>query len=156
MVMRDHRPKSTLDLLENNASGQVRQRALALAKLNEQIKDLLPAQSAKHCRVANYRDGTLILECGSSSWATRLNYDRQMLLSALRREALPTLSTIEIKVNPDLAKSDIRITAEKKKAEPRTLSPIAAEYLKAVAEMVPDKLKKRLEAIAALSNKGEQ
>ncbi|CZF83549.1 hypothetical protein GCE9029_03861 [Grimontia celer] len=152
--MRDHRPQAAQELLESSLTGQVRQRAMALSQLNEQVKALLPTQSAKQCRVANYRDGILILECGSSAWATRLNYDRHTLMSALRRNTLPSLMTIEIKVNPALA-VDLEKKEEAKEAEKkmRKVSPMAAEYLKAIAEGAPEKVKKRLEAIAATSNR---
>ncbi|WP_097356140.1 DUF721 domain-containing protein [Candidatus Enterovibrio escicola] len=147
--MRDHRPQATLDLLKNSTTGSVHRRAIALLKLNMQLQALLPEQPAKHCRVANFRDGILVIECGSSSWGTRLNYDRQTLISALRKEALPSLSTIEIKVNPELAKS----TAKKVTYAPiqqRTVSHISAEYLRDVTGIVPEKIKKKLEAIATL------
>lgn len=149
--MRDHRPQAALDLLENSLSGQIRQRAMALSQLNQQVQALLPPQSAAQCRVANYRDGILILECGSSSWATRLNYDRQTLLSALRRGPLPSLMTIEIKVNPALAKAQAEEKEEVAPRPARHLSSTAAQYLEAIAQGAPDSVKKRLEAIAALA-----
>ncbi|MEZ8142588.1 MULTISPECIES: DUF721 domain-containing protein [Enterovibrio] len=152
--MRDHRPKAAQDLLENGLTGQVRQRAMVLSQLSQQVKALLPPASAEHCRVANYRDGILVLECGSSSWATRLNYDRHTLMSALRRGTLPSLMTIEIKVNPELARRE-RAEAEKveKAKEWRTVSPAAAEYLKAIAQSAPDNVRKKLEAIAELAER---
>lgn len=152
--MRDHRPQAAQELLENSLTGQVRQRAMALAQLNQQVQALLPPASAKQSRVANYRDGILVLECGSSAWATRLNYDRQTLMSSLRQGPLPSLMTIEIKVNPDLA-IDISQKEQEKEAakQTRKVSPMAAEYLKAIAEAAPDKVKKKLEAIAALSKR---
>ncbi|WP_232313480.1 DUF721 domain-containing protein [Enterovibrio coralii] len=133
--MRDHRPQAALDLLEKGLAGQVRQRAYALSQLNEQVKALLPPQSAKHCRVANFRDGILILECGSSSWANRLNFDRHVLMSSLRQGTLPSLMTIEIKVNPELAKRDMEyVKASEPKSDKPPVSPMAAEYLKAIAQ----------------------
>lgn len=149
--MRDHRPKAALDLLESNMSGQIRQRAMALSELNQQVKALLPAQSAAQCRVANYREGVLILECGSSAWATRLNYDRYTLLSALRQGPLPTLTTIDIKINPELAKTPRKEKKPDSSPPARHLSPVAAQYLEAIAEGASDSVRKRLEAIAALA-----
>ncbi|WP_154124516.1 DUF721 domain-containing protein [Grimontia hollisae] len=152
--MRDHRPQAAQALMENALTGQIHQRAMALAKLNQQVQAVLPPASAKQCRVANYRDGILVLECGSSTWATRLNYDRQTLMSSLRQGPLPSLMTIEIKVNPALAIDISKKGREKEAAkQTRKVSPMAAEYLKAIAEAAPDKVKKKLEAIAALSKR---
>ncbi|MDD1782269.1 DciA family protein [Enterovibrio sp. ZSDZ35] len=152
--MRDHRPQAALDLLEKGLAGQVRQRAFALSQLNDQVKALLPPHSAKHCRVANFRDGILIIECGSSTWANRLNFDRHVLLSSLRQSTLPSLMTIEIKVNPELAKREVEeIKAKEIKEKSSPVSPVAAEYLKAIAQSAPEKIRKKLEAIAALADK---
>ncbi|WP_328590394.1 hypothetical protein [Veronia nyctiphanis] len=92
------------------------------------------------------------MECGSSSWATRLNYERMNLLSTLRRELLRDLSTIEIKINPSLASTT---PDQRRKSEPafpeRVLSLQAAEYLKVLASGAEGKVKKRLEELAKLA-----
>ncbi|MFD2178788.1 DUF721 domain-containing protein [Veronia pacifica] len=150
--MRDHRPQATQDLLADSLPGQIQQRALALAELNKQVLGLLPQNAANQCRVANFRQGVLILECGSSSWATRLNYERMNLISQLRRDLLPELTTVDIKINPSLASSHPSTIRKCEPAfPPSVLSLQAAEYLKVLASGAEGKVKKRLESLAKLA-----
>ena len=53
---------------------------------------LLPAPLQGKCRAANYRNAILIIEVTNASWMTRLRYEIPSLLSALRKEILPSLS----------------------------------------------------------------
>lgn len=148
--MRDHRPQAHIDLF-NKLSVDITGKANFLGKLNQQVKDILP-HAEKTCRVANFRDGILVLECSSSAWATRLNYERQHLLSSLRKTMLPSLMTIEIKINPALAQAEI--DSYRKKAEiPAPISPSAADSLLTVASITSEKIAKKLIDIAKLSEK---
>ncbi|OOE46321.1 hypothetical protein BZG06_00270 [Salinivibrio kushneri] len=145
--MRDHRPRSTLHLLESDPNN-IAQRAVELAKLNKLILALLPGETSKACRVANYRDGVLVVEAGSAAWAMRLNYERQHLLSVLRQKGLASLTTIEVKINPALAAAD---REDKEAAPPRHLSQASGELLRALGEGASPKLKARFEALAKLA-----
>ena len=106
--MRDSRPQ-LLDVLFDDASAgskgplhNVQQRAVALLKLNRAVKGLLPAPLHPWCRVANFRQGILVLETANASWMMRLRYEQPALLSALRAQILPSLSSIDIRINPAL------------------------------------------------------
>ncbi|HEJ8042350.1 DUF721 domain-containing protein [Serratia marcescens] len=163
--MRDSRPQ-LLDVLFDDASAgskgplhNVQQRAVALLKLNRAVKGLLPAPLHPWCRVANFRQGILVLETANASWMMRLRYEQPALLSALRAQILPSLSSIDIRINPALmAKGSNQVqNAEKapEKAVPmRHLSLESAEELRGLASRSPEKLRKILERLAALAGEG--
>ncbi len=148
--MRDHRPRTTFDLFKENRILQLHEHALVLAKINQLIASILPMQAQSQCRVANYRQGVLIIECTTSAWATRLNYQRGELLSLLRKEKLFSLTTIEFKINPSLTET-LKKPKTHQTSEKPLLSEGAAQHLCAIAKTAPAQLKARLEAIAALS-----
>lgn len=161
--MRASRPQS-LEFLLDDASEksplhQVQQHAIVLLKINRAVKALLPSPLRPWCRVANYRQGILVLETANASWMMRLRYEQPTLLSALRGQILPSLSAINIRINPTLmAKSEqlLQSTAEtRKKGESppplRQLSIESALQLRELATRSPDKLRKILERLAALA-----
>lgn len=163
--MRDSRPQ-LLDVLfddalttEKGPLHDVQQRALALLKLNRAVRGLLPAQLHPWCRVANFRQGVLVLETANASWMMRLRYEQPSLLSALRAQILPSLSSIDIRINPALmAKGssqvqDVVKTAEnaQTKAPLRHLSQESADELRGLAARSPEKLRKILERLASLA-----
>lgn len=149
--MRDHRPQSTASLLDETQLGNIQQRAVALGKLNNAVKQHLAC--AEHCRVSNYRQGTLILEVASAAWSMRLNYERNTLMRKLRAQLLPNLTNIEIRVNPALAASILRPEDKAPDIVQKPISPLAAQYLIHIAQDAPAKVKARLERLAALSAK---
>ncbi len=155
-MIRDHRPQPANDFFNNTRFKDLQEKALILSKLSNVLKDTLPAGCEDHCRVANYRQGSLIIEVSTSAWATRINYQRLAILSEFRRHGLPGLSNLEVKINPDLARSFIGEKPEVYKTEKqarRELSAAAASALEIVAETASPKLKKRLQSIAALSKR---
>ncbi|PHM46424.1 hypothetical protein Xmau_00837 [Xenorhabdus mauleonii] len=170
--MRDSRPQSLDALFEDAASvgktplQAIQKHAIALLKLNRAVLSLLPAQLHPWCRVANYRKQILVLEAGNASWMTRLRYEIPVLLSTLRSEILPSLSSIDIKINPSLmvkcnnnaqgfTKSSSNASDnDNKKLPKRQLTHESAETLIMLAERSPEKLKKRLERLAALAGEG--
>ncbi|WP_318461444.1 DUF721 domain-containing protein [Photobacterium leiognathi] len=149
--MRDHRPQTTGDILEETGLNNIQQRAMALSQLNKAVKQHV--NGAEHCRVSNYRQGILIIETASAAWSMRLNYERHQLLMKLREKLLPKLQDIEIKVNPALA----AIQEQKQNKTPdivqKPISDVAAQHLLATAATAPDKVKKRLERLAQLAMK---
>jgi hypothetical protein len=168
LVMRDSRPQ-LLDILFDDASSTeqsplriVQQRAAALLKLNRAVKGLLPAPMQPWCRVGNYRQGVLVLEIANASWMMRLRYEQPALLSALRAQILPSLSSIDIRINPSLmAKMEnasqiaIKNKAIASESMPvRHLSAQSAEELRGLASRSPEKLRKALERLAELAGEG--
>ncbi|WP_305816062.1 DUF721 domain-containing protein [Photobacterium leiognathi] len=152
--MRDHRPQTTGDILEETGLNNIQQRAMALSQLNKAVKQHV--NGAEHCRVSNYRQGILIIETASAAWSMRLNYERHQLIMKLREKLLPKLQEIEIKVNPVLA----AIQEQKQNKLPdivqKPISDVAAQHLLATAATAPDKVKKRLERLAQLAMKKRQ
>ncbi|PSV12073.1 DUF721 domain-containing protein [Photobacterium leiognathi] len=152
--MRDHRPQTTGDILEETGLNNIQQRAMALSQLNKAVKQHV--NGAEHCRVSNYRQGILIIETASAAWSMRLNYERHQLIMKLRERLLPKLQDIEIKVNPALA----AIQEQKQNKIPdivqKPISDVAAQHLLATAATAPDKVKKRLERLAQLAMKKRQ
>ncbi|CAI1050077.1 DUF721 domain-containing protein [Serratia grimesii] len=163
--MRDSRPQ-LLDSLFDDASAEdkgplhnVQQRAVALLKLNRAVKGLLPVQLHPWCRVANFRQGILVLETANASWMMRLRYEQPALLSALRTQILPSLSSIDIRINPALMAKGSNLVQNTAKtagntqpsAPMRHLSQESAEELRGLASRSPEKLRKILERLASLA-----
>ncbi|MFZ4833495.1 DUF721 domain-containing protein [Rouxiella sp. Mn2063] len=163
--MRNSRPQ-LLDILFDDASAAdksplrvVQQRAAALLKLNRAVKSLLPAPMQSCCRVANYRQGVLVLEVANASWMMRLRYEQPALLSALRGQILPSLSSIDIRINPSLMAKMENISQNTSKSNQsasektpvRQLSEQSAEELRGLASRSPEKLRKALERLANLA-----
>ncbi|KAB8306193.1 DUF721 domain-containing protein [Erwinia endophytica] len=158
--MRDSRPQSIENLFEAT-EGQgmllsIQQRAIALNKLNRAVQGILPAQLHPWCRVANFRQGILVLETANASWMMRLRYEQSNLLSALRAQILPSLTAIDIRINPSLAakgqESSKPSTTESQSTGPgRQLSEHSAEILRSVASQSPEKLKRTIERLASLA-----
>ena len=163
--MRDSRPQSIenfFDQAQDKSTLQyVQQRATALNKLNRTVKSILPAQLHPWCRVANFRQGILVIEIANASWLMRLRYEQSSLLSALRAQILPSLTSIDIRINPSLAAKGGKIaqenstqTKETEKPPVRQLSEQSAELLRSVASQSPEKLKKILERLASRAGEG--
>ncbi|HEI6845870.1 TPA: DUF721 domain-containing protein [Yersinia enterocolitica] len=163
--MRESRPQ-LLDVLfddaiaaENGPLHNVQQRATALLKLNRAVKGLLPSQLQPWCRVANYRQSVLVLETANASWLMRLRYEQPALLSALRAQILPSLSSIDIRINPSLMASGhnhvqnaAKYSQDPEKSPPlRQLSLESAKELRGLASRSPEKLRTILERLAALA-----
>lgn len=157
--MRDSRPQ-LLDVLFDDALTadkaplhNVQQHALALFKLNRAVKSLLPAQLHLWCRVANVRQGILVLEAANASWMMRLRYEQPILLSTLRAQILPSLSSIDIRINPGLmANGEHRVKNTRQAASLRRhLSQESARAVMGLVNRSPEKLRKILEQLAALA-----
>ncbi|MGY2798656.1 hypothetical protein ACVWV0_002832 [Ewingella americana] len=166
--MRDSRPQ-LLDVLFDDASSAdksplrlVQQRAAALLKLNRAVKSLLPTPMRPWCRVGNYRQGILVLEIANASWMMRLRYEQPALLSALRAQILPSLSSIDIRINPSLmvkmenaSQINAKESSVNSEEKPfRQLSAQSAEELRGLASRSPEKLRKALERLAGLAGEG--
>ncbi|KLV06343.1 MULTISPECIES: DUF721 domain-containing protein [Photobacterium] len=147
--MRDHRPQTPATLLDNSQMGNIQQRAIALSKLDKAVKAHL--NCAEHCRVSNYRQGVLIIETASAAWSMRLNYERNTLMQKLREKLLPNLSQIDIRVNPALAAVAPAPSEKTPDIVRKPISDKAAGYLRQTAADAPDKIKARLERIAAMA-----
>jgi len=166
--MRDSRPQ-LIEILFDDASAtdkdplqQVQQRAVALLKLNRAVKGLLPSPLQPWCRVANFRQGVLVLETANASWMMRLRYEQTNLLSALRAQILPSLSSIDIKINPALmvqatSTTKIAVTTQEsteKSVPSRKLTEESAETIRGLASRSPERIRVILERLASLAGEG--
>ncbi len=160
--MRDSRPQSLENLFDDvgqeSMLQNVQQRAVALLRLNRAVKGILPAPLHPWCRVANFRQGILVLETANASWLMRLRYEQATLLSALRAQILPSLTSIDIRINPLLAVKGQEIvqqnttqTGTEKYEVNRQLSEQSAEALREVAKRSPEKLRATIERLASLA-----
>lgn len=158
--MRDNRPQSIENLFEiTEGKGMlqsIQQRAIMLNKLNRAVQGVLPAQLHPWCRVANFRQGILVLETANASWMMRLRYEQSSLLSALRAQILPSLTAIDIRINPSLAAKRQENAHESSKQNGETsagrqLSEQSAKMLLDIASRSPEKLKKIIERLALLA-----
>ncbi|MBX4180702.1 DUF721 domain-containing protein [Sodalis sp. CWE] len=86
---------------------KIQRHATLLLKINRAINELLPESIRPWCRVANIRHKVLILEVASASWKFRLNFERSQLLSASKARILPFFSSIDIRINPGLARKQL-------------------------------------------------
>ncbi|NIG62617.1 MAG: DUF721 domain-containing protein [Serratia symbiotica] len=157
--MRDSRPQLLDVLFDDPLTADklqlhnVQQQALALLKLNRAVKNLLPAQLHPWCRVANVRQGILVLEAANASWMMRLRYEQPILLSKLQAQILPSLSSINIRINPGLMANGEHRIKNTQQAAPlrRHLSQESARAVMGLANHSPEKLRKILEQLAALA-----
>lgn len=77
-------------------------RAQQLERLDRALAARLDERYAPHVRVANVRNGVLILATPVAPIATRLRMEAPALLEALRNAYPGTLNSLEIRVTPDL------------------------------------------------------
>ncbi|QIZ78539.1 DUF721 domain-containing protein [Ferrimonas lipolytica] len=123
---------------------QLQQQTSQTSELQQAVLNATDPAIHSQIRVANMRGGTLVIEIASATWVTRLQYQRLELLSQLRRDGFPMLSSIEFKVNPKLA----QITREKPKAT-KQLSANASDHINALAERLDGELAAKLKKLAA-------
>lgn len=137
----------------------VQEHAIELLKLNQKVKELLPSQLKPWCRIANYRRNILVIEIANANWMMELRYEKSNLLSSIRKKILPSLSSIDIRINPGLMvlgdeimeKSEKFEKNIKKSIECNRLSIKSAEELKRLSKCCPKKLRAALERLAALA-----
>ena len=160
--MRDSRPQALDNFFDESDKDSmlqtIQQRAVALLRLNRAVRGILPAPMHPWCRVANFRQGILIIETANASWLMRLRYEQSALLSALRAQILPSLTSIDIRINPSLAgKRGETVQENNTQANTgqyvvdRRLSEQSADTLREVAKRSPEKLRKAIERLASLA-----
>ncbi|EEX93181.1 hypothetical protein VIOR3934_02333 [Vibrio orientalis CIP 102891 = ATCC 33934] len=149
--MRDHRPTLGDDIIADSRLSQLQQHAKEIMMINSELKAILPRGTEQHCRVANIRDGQLILEVASASIKMKIDYERLNILSQLRSKGFARLIAVSIQINPELYR------VVKDKAEPSKprdpISQTAAQYLEMIASGASPKVKARLESLAKLAKK---
>lgn len=85
----------------NSVVQQIVQKAEHLASLERLIKAHLNTELAHHIRLAQYRQGTLLLFAENGHWATNLRFQQYDLVATLQKlPELKELQAIEIRVCP--------------------------------------------------------
>jgi hypothetical protein len=87
----DNAPSGLRDLL-----GRARQ----LAEIDSAVRDWAGTPLNQHLRVANVRQGALVIYIENAAAYTALRYRQQELLERLRQQCKITISKIEIKTMP--------------------------------------------------------
>ncbi|AFP84745.1 DUF721 domain-containing protein [secondary endosymbiont of Ctenarytaina eucalypti] len=164
--MRDSRPHLIDSLFSNpietsqESLSKIQHQAIALVQLNHAVNMLLPEILRPWCRVANFRQGLMVLETANASWQMRLRYEEAKLLSTVRIQILPSLSSIDIRINPVLAKKQALHTQDDDSdrhclcllgGQSRHLSLRSAASIRHVAAQSEGKLKNVLERLAKLA-----
>lgn len=145
MAMRPEKSVEKVLWSEGSSLSNLRKKIQQLAQLNifwlEQLDDAL----AQHTRVANYREGCLIIEVDSSVWATRLRFLIPELLKSLRRlKEFHTLQSIEWYVN-----ATVSLAKYSPLRQPPVLSAQNASLLhETAAEISSEALKRALQKLA--------
>lgn len=98
------KPRAIQQLLTDQAAdgldGLIR-RGQQLQRLGALVSDVLGAEFAPHCQVANLRKHTLILSVRSAAWGSRLRYHVPRLLQQFRNdERLRNINEVAIRVQP--------------------------------------------------------
>ena len=149
--MRYNQPQILPSILSQQSwLSEIKERTFALAKLADVINELLPSPLQQQYRVANYRQGILILEVSSANWLTRIKYEQSNLISGIRQKILPSLSSIQYKINPTIATNNSQLVnfSNKNAKINNVITTQTAIYLNALAEQAPEKLKKQLIKLA--------
>lgn len=144
-------PSSLSELLSGNTSkfAKIQQKSIELQEINHFVTSQLMPGCESYCRVANLRQGILIIEVASGAWATRMKANRLSLLAQLRQQLLPTLSSIDIQINPKLFVSHQPPPVPNS----RKISDATAEHLAALADSAPKELAEKLQRLANLARR---
>lgn len=94
--MRDHRPTSTEDVIAESQFKQVQEHAGEILQLNQALQTILPKGTADHCRVANIRNGHLLIDVSSAAIKMKIDYDRLMILNKLRTQGYAKLISVDV------------------------------------------------------------
>ncbi|HKK06091.1 MAG TPA: DciA family protein [Gammaproteobacteria bacterium] len=135
--MKSPKPLHKLLCASSDALSRVLGHAQRLSALDEKLRPLLGQPLAAHCRVANLRRGTLVIQVDSSAWAARLRYQVPGLLKTLRSRqdadgALNSLEDIQIKILPPAQ------VPQNRAARQVRMSGESARLIEAVAQSTDD------------------
>lgn len=148
-------PKPLGDVLTNlpNRLQQFSNKNQENKQLQSLLEKILDQNMLQKCTIANYQDGTLVLNAQSAAVAMRLNYMKMSLLSDFRRLGLPELCQIKIQTSPRSAKSLQANQQQQQSQEKKRLTKSAQQSLLEVAQHAPDSLRLKLEKLAKLADR---
>ena len=70
-------------------------------RLSQILDRVMVKPMSDHCKAAHWRNNVLVLAVDSGEWANRLRYEKLNLLTKLRQTGFPSISSIDIIVQPD-------------------------------------------------------
>ncbi|WP_392560956.1 DciA family protein [Orbus sturtevantii] len=152
-MMRNSEPQSVNSLLNVNTFLTIQEKSRTLYALNNLISKLLPESLSQECRVANYRQGILIVTVSSAGWLTRLRYEQEKLRSFLRQNGLSGLTSIQFKVDPNLNRNKCILHSKDSDLNKRQITQQSAELLMSLAQNCSQKLKSNLIKLAKHATK---
>lgn len=122
------------------------QKITQLQRFNILWQKYIDIKLAKYSRVANWRDGRLIIEIDNASWATHIRYALPELLIKLKTEPeLADLRYIEWYIQP----VKINASVSMRRKPPALLSAENSQLMLEAAKHMPhEKLKRALLALA--------
>ena len=154
--MRKSAPQQLNRLFKQGSLQKLKNRSSELNQINQAASQLFEQFGLTHVRMANIRNGVMVIEAGSAPWANRLKQLRQNILSELRKQ-LPSLVSIEIVINPEVnqASSTSSLPSKIEKNQDAAhhskhhLSKKAAAHIIELAAHAPAGLKEKLLKLAA-------
>ncbi|CRK85453.1 Putative protein of unknown function (DUF721) family protein [Candidatus Providencia siddallii] len=129
-----------------------------IIELNNIVNNLLPFEIRQVCRVVNYRNNVILIEVPTAVWLFRFNYEKKNIFFVLKKTILPSLSLINIKINPNLIlktkNTSINVIYNQKTKIIKTqkISTKTAKQLLMLAKKSPKCLKEKFERLAALAD----
>ncbi|GLS82205.1 DUF721 domain-containing protein [Paraferrimonas haliotis] len=132
----------------DNNLNQLLQHAELITALDHQVKQFVGTPTSEHLQVINLRQGVLVVAVDSASWGARFNFSKAALIDSIRACSLPMLATIEVKVNPQMAK-----IAKKSVTNRNQISHQAAEHINAAAESIGGELGQKLKRLASKASR---
>ncbi|CAM4120750.1 DUF721 domain-containing protein [Pseudoalteromonas byunsanensis] len=128
-----------------------------MAQLQHCLEDAIGPILSKKARVANYREGTLVIEAASATLATRLNYLKMEILSKFRQAGMVECAQVKVVTNPEaqqrLTPRDSQSIQHKELNTGRVMSAQTAAQLTELATNAPPSLQEKLLKLAAHAQK---
>lgn len=106
-------------------------RARALDALDQRLRRLLPAATARETRLADVRNGRIVFLASSPTWASRLRLHQAPLLAEARAAIGGPIERFAVKVAP-------LPTVPPEPTKPKPLSAAAAQHLRTTATALQD------------------
>lgn len=128
-----------------SAIGLITRRAASLSQLSEELKGCLPHGAKSYTRVANYKQGILLIETSNKKAMLDISLNREKILKIMGKK-IPNLKDISISVNENIASSNV-VLPEK------GVTPEGADMLSAIAQMFDGDLKDSLLRLASHKTK---
>ncbi|HEY6546016.1 MAG TPA: DciA family protein [Dokdonella sp.] len=107
------------------------ERARALDALDQRLRRLLPAATARETRLADVRNGRVVFLASSPTWASRLRLHQSAILAEARAALGDGIERFAVKVAP-------LPTVPPEPTKPKPLSAATARHLMATATILSD------------------